>query len=377
MNLTARRWIRKFDMKMHRENRHVCLLIDNFQGHDVAYRPTNVQVEFFRPNLTSWVQPLGVGVIRCFKAHYRRSYCQRALDLDEVGEQDIYKLDLLEAMLMARDAWNSVPAMTIEHCWDQTGIQQAPIILQNPAKSTRQPSLDSPVADAWNILEEFATTDMTLSQTEDRLRSVLGDGYVDEEWRPALCAVTAAENDVQAALDSINNLRLAANPGIVVSDEPTARTAQCREVEDDLLKCVAQLTKRNRIHGAPSTLEELVNPAEEQEIGERFREFKSDEDIVDTVRREEAISRGEIVEVESESDDEDDPGHQDDDADMGITEMIALCQRLEKASLKGGTSNSLSYNVSQVLRRFRVELSRVQMQNAKQVTLTSMWGAKT
>ena len=363
-------------MKMRQEDRHVCLLIDNFQGHNIAYSPTNVQVEFFQPNLTSFVQPLDAGVIRCFKAHYRRSYCQRALDLDEVGERDIYKLNLLEAMSMARDAWNSVSSTTIEHCWNHTGIQRAPIgriTLHVPAKS-RSHAPDSPIAAAWNVLEELATTDMTLPQAEDRLQSVLGDGYVDEEWRPALCAVMAAENDVEAALNSISNLRLTADLDrtIPISDEPPA---QSHNVEEDLLKCVARLKERNRIFGPASTLEELVNPVEEQEIGEDSRKFESDEDIVDAVRREEAITRGEIIEVDS--DDEDDPGHQvDDDADIGVTEMMALCQRLEKASLKGGTSNALSYNVSQVLRRFRVELSRVQIQNAKQVTLTSLWGTK-
>jgi len=108
---------------MRRESRHVCLFLDNFSGHTISYEPTNVRLEFFEPNMTSFVQPCDAGIIRCFKALYRRNFCIRALDLDEAGERDIYKNNLLEGMTMARIAWNSVSSSTIKHCWDHTQIQ--------------------------------------------------------------------------------------------------------------------------------------------------------------------------------------------------------------------------------------------------------------
>jgi hypothetical protein len=108
---------------MRAEKRHILLLIDNFSGHFIKYKPSNIQIEFFEPNLTSFIQPLDAGIICCFKAHYHGYFCQRAIDLDEAGEPDIYKVNLLEAMLMAEKAWNSVTAETIKHCWDHTKIQ--------------------------------------------------------------------------------------------------------------------------------------------------------------------------------------------------------------------------------------------------------------
>jgi hypothetical protein len=117
------RWVKKFDYKMRCESRHVCLFVDNFSGHTIPYEPTNVRLEFFEPNMTSFVQPCDAGIIRCFKALYRRNFCARAVDLDEAGERDIYKNDLLEAMMMARAAWNSISSTTIKHCWDHTQIQ--------------------------------------------------------------------------------------------------------------------------------------------------------------------------------------------------------------------------------------------------------------
>jgi hypothetical protein len=118
------RWVKKFDHKMRSESRHVCLLVDNFSAHvAISYEPTNIQLKFFEPNLTSFVQPCDAGIIRCFKALYCRNFCTRAIDLNEAGEHNIYKNNLLEGMMMARAAWSSVLSTTIKNCWDHTQIQ--------------------------------------------------------------------------------------------------------------------------------------------------------------------------------------------------------------------------------------------------------------
>ena len=75
------------------------------------------------PNLTSLVQPLDAGIIQCFKALYCQAFCKHAIDLDEASECNIFKIDLHEAMLMAKEAWAQVTPETIKHCWDHTGIQ--------------------------------------------------------------------------------------------------------------------------------------------------------------------------------------------------------------------------------------------------------------
>jgi hypothetical protein len=118
------RFLRQFDLRMIAENRNVALLVDNFSAHYVDFTPRNVELIFFEPNLTSFVQPMDAGVIRCLKAHYRRELCLRALDLDEAGEADIYKLDLLEAIMILQRAWDSVSQETIKHCWDHTKIRE-------------------------------------------------------------------------------------------------------------------------------------------------------------------------------------------------------------------------------------------------------------
>jgi hypothetical protein len=229
---------------MHQANHNVCLTLDNFSGHEITYQPTNVKIEFFAPNLTPFVQPLDAGVIRCFKAHYHQAFCQHALDLDDAGEWDIYKINLVKAMFMAKDAWNAISSETIKNCWEHTGIQRAPIMLCIPPLPWNNPSPTT--AAAWDILEEFATTDMTLPQAEDALKDHFGDQYVDEKWRPVLHVVMAAEQDTVAALESIKKLCQTSDLAGSMSVLPLhASTTQCAGLEAKLMSSIEELKSCN------------------------------------------------------------------------------------------------------------------------------------
>jgi len=115
--------VKHFDIEMGRQNRHILLSVDNFAGHGIAYNPRNILIEFFKPNLTAYIQPLDAGIICCFKALYRKAFCIRAIDLDDAGESNIYKINLLEAMTMAKAAWKDVTKETIVNCWNHMQIQ--------------------------------------------------------------------------------------------------------------------------------------------------------------------------------------------------------------------------------------------------------------
>ncbi|KIJ49861.1 hypothetical protein M422DRAFT_135371, partial [Sphaerobolus stellatus SS14] len=116
-------WLKKLDIRMRAEGRKILLLVDNFSGHKISFKPKNIQLEFFEPNLTSFVQPCDAGIIRYFKAHYHKAFCLMALEKEEAGERDIYKINQLEGMLMARAAWDAVSQQTITNCWNHTKIQ--------------------------------------------------------------------------------------------------------------------------------------------------------------------------------------------------------------------------------------------------------------
>jgi hypothetical protein len=96
-------WLRDVDRDMRQAGRHILLLQDNFKGHDAPDDLTNVHVENFAPNLTAHVQPMDAGIIRCFKAHYRRYFMQQALDRydEDIPPAKIYDINQLEAMRIA------------------------------------------------------------------------------------------------------------------------------------------------------------------------------------------------------------------------------------------------------------------------------------
>ncbi|KAI6015688.1 hypothetical protein EDC04DRAFT_2751449 [Pisolithus marmoratus] len=93
----------------------------------------------------------------------------------------------------------------------------------------------------------------------------------------------------------------------------------------------------------------MLNPVEEKEIGESVYQFKGgDDEIVEQVNHEMAMKQGEIVEVESDEEAGDDT---DSGAEMGLGEMICLCEQMEK---------------------FRIELRR-QEQATLQQTMLGRW----
>jgi hypothetical protein len=266
---------------------------------------------------------------------------------------------------MAKEAWDAVSGTTIKNCWDHAGIQRAPIMLRIPTNNNN--ATNSQEIAAWDIIRNFATMDMTLPRAEELLKDVFGDAYLDDKWRPALDAVMAAEEDVDMALDAINKIQLASN----VAASPSANTlmTQCKELEEDLMNSVADLKKHNRIFGEVPTLEQLVNPIEEQDVGESLYRFEGDDEIVALVRHEQAVECGEVVEIVSDEEGEEDQCN----GDMGSADMIQSCERLKKACLSSVAGSSLE--VLRVLCCFRAQLLQVDFQQAKQTMLTSIWHA--
>jgi hypothetical protein len=154
------------------------------------------------------------------------------------------------------------------------------------------------------------------------------------------------------------------------SPDPLAGTPQCKMLESQLLQSVAELKKRNRIFGKEPSIEDLVNPIEEKEIGQSEFIFEGgDVEICSQVRREAAIARGEIIEIDS--DDEDDEPQR---PEMQISDMIRICHELEGVVLDSSAGCSLE--LSRNLRRFRAEMTRKEFRNMKQAGLQDFWKDK-
>lgn len=120
---------------------------------------------------------------------------------------------------------------------------------------------------------------------------------------------------------------------------------------------------KRQTNGKPLTLKEMLNPIEEKTIGFSTFQFEGgDEEIVERVKYDIAVEKGEIIEIESDESDEEE--------EQGLTafEISKMCQEMESLCLRHAPPD-LSLDLAQHLRQFRIHLRREMTKNAKQTTL--------
>lgn len=228
-------------------------------------------------------------------------------------------------------------------------------------------------ADAWEVLKKFAAGELTLPQVEEKLRNILGDRYVHIEWKPAYDAVFSAEDDECEALTAITKLAMdaLARKSDQVLQPSIATTAQLREAETTLLESVNELHRRKRIFGTAPTLEDLLNPIEEQQVGENLYHFDGANDIEVESQIVSAV-KGESTNEGEESTEED--GDEDEEEDRpSCTEIMKLCAQLEKICMSDTDLTGEAFDLSQLLRKYRGQVFKQDMQSRKQVTLDLLW----
>jgi transposase len=115
-------WLKAWNRDLEAAGRHVLLLVDEFRGHSVALAGlTNIQLEFFSPLLTEFVQPCSIGLSDIFHTNYRRLVVQRALERlrSKANGGDLFGIDQLEAIALANAAWQNVEGNAISASWMQ------------------------------------------------------------------------------------------------------------------------------------------------------------------------------------------------------------------------------------------------------------------
>ena len=157
--------LEELDARMKQTNWKILLLLDNFSGHKWREdKITNIEILFFSPNLTPFVQPADAGIIRCLKAIFRKLMLYRSLAREEAEEEDIFAINQLEAMRLLEEAWKGVKQSTIINCWRHTGI--LPLNDEDASGSrdkTAEPEVEVAVQEATNALQQL---NLTLSNRE-------------------------------------------------------------------------------------------------------------------------------------------------------------------------------------------------------------------
>jgi hypothetical protein len=244
----------------------------------------------------------------------------------------------------------------------------------DPSTPSQAPSNPLPHADpdAWHVVREFATTEMSLPEAEKCVENILGARYVDTNWRPAFNAVMDAEGDSDAVASTIEQLVRAACQRTGLKLRIPARQpplAQLTAIENEVSASLQELRTRNCIFGEPPSLDEFLEPAEEQEVEGSFEFEGGDKAIVAAVQKEIAEKVGEVIEV---SDDEEDL----DSAEPVISrsETLALCQQLQGACLQFGNVDSLlPLELLKQIHLFHAQLRHNELLHGTQTTIDSFF----
>jgi hypothetical protein len=245
-------WLLEWDRSLGSRGRRILLLQDNFSGHIVPAGLQNIRVENFEPNLTAHVQPKDQGIIRCFKAHYRALFIQRAVDRYDEGvtPSEIYDINQLQAMRLADIAWRDVDTTTIRNCWHKAGIlpdmstsDSSPdvqplvpissLIHDSPADMDPIVRAEKEVEDALDDLIATGALQRSNRMDIDSLLNPVGESHVLTEvsdveiYQAVVDAIDARENMITNGGDDIDEI-------ISIEPRPTRR---------DVLKGVSTIGK--------------------------------------------------------------------------------------------------------------------------------------
>ena len=123
-------YVRWFDRQM--AGRDVCLLVDEFAAHVTGAEflrcespdgLENTRLILFPTNTPSVHQPFEQGIIRSWKAHYRRRWLAYMHDEYDAHKDPLRSTNVLKAIQWLIDAWeHDVTPTTIRNCWNESGL---------------------------------------------------------------------------------------------------------------------------------------------------------------------------------------------------------------------------------------------------------------
>lgn len=167
--------MRDWDTELGDQGRKVCLLVDNCSAHSADVPLSNIELKFLPPNTTSKLQPLDQGIIRAFKAIYKRRLIERLLIRLRMNED--LKIDLLGAIQMLKAAWESVKKETITNCFRHAGLTVGTEAVEEPTEDVEGSEEVVELDEMWS---DFSPLVCNMSDTLT-LNDFVGDDDVSRQ----------------------------------------------------------------------------------------------------------------------------------------------------------------------------------------------------
>ena len=92
-------WVREVDRRFTKEGRKIVLLVDNGLAHPSIDNLVSTDLIFLPPNTTSKLQPMGEGLIRSLKAHYKTMSIKKLIETIE-KKKPLREFSILDAVQM-------------------------------------------------------------------------------------------------------------------------------------------------------------------------------------------------------------------------------------------------------------------------------------
>ncbi|XP_030007197.1 tigger transposable element-derived protein 6-like [Sphaeramia orbicularis] len=148
---------------------------------------TNVDVHFLPPTTTSHLQPMDAGIIKAFKAHYRRFQVRHMIDAYDAGWPT--EIQPNHAIHYVKQAWNAITEKTIVNCWehvkifpDRTPAADADVEVLDPVPAPLQNDFGNMfecMAEMYTIPPEHAMSESEFISVDDGLST--GEELTEEE----------------------------------------------------------------------------------------------------------------------------------------------------------------------------------------------------
>lgn len=170
----------KVNNKMRAQDRKILLLLDNCSAHpDIDL--SNIRLVFLPPNTTSHLQPCDAGIIQAVKVVYRKHLLHHLLlNMDEAtcASQLAKSVNICDAILWLRLAWDTLKAETIQKCFAKCGVSCSMGTCESSPDDMARPD-DGAQSILGNVTwEEFVTFDQDLATS----------ATYDENWEEGLLA---------------------------------------------------------------------------------------------------------------------------------------------------------------------------------------------
>jgi hypothetical protein len=99
-------FLKALDVSMCVQCRTVLLFLDNYAPHlqDTSF-VWSVKVVYYSPNCTNMLQPLDLGIIKCFKQYYRKQLVQKVVYCMDSGKDIEFKISVFQAIHFTVVVW--------------------------------------------------------------------------------------------------------------------------------------------------------------------------------------------------------------------------------------------------------------------------------